>query len=82
MSWGAVSGWVHEVSLGLLWYSYSGLLGSPPPSLDQLFGSLALGGRRFGKGLRNYAASKFANLDVPSSVQSLFHSLLLPSSGS
>ena len=55
-------------------------MGSPPPGLNQLFEDLAQGGYKFIKRVRKYAASKFANLDVPVSTPSLLPSLLLPSS--
>ena len=77
--WELQEGWVSGVRSDLHWLSFSGCLPCSLGCVSGVFESLSgSAGGLFVKRVRRYAASRFANFDVPVSVQSLAPPIFLP----
>jgi hypothetical protein len=78
--WDIPRGWVAAVKSDLQWFSYAGHLLFPPAQVSNIFASLSgAAGGVFIKKVRAYAATRFANFDVPFVVRSLAPPMFLPS---
>ena len=77
--WGDDFGWVSALRSDLKWFSYSGMLPSPPEDIPALFDSVAIDYRSFIRSVRRYSLTKFGNFDVPSSIPSLAPSIFFNS---